>query len=146
MMTTLSGAGASGRLSRGRMAWFGGMTALMFFGCAAPMAVVQPTVRDMRGNASISGREAQPLVVGPMRLLHVNSESGNEPRFSHVWQRDGAVDCKNGTPLEWDGQSAVEVGKDELVCVAADAPARLFWHGRSVSRELPASPHQASLR
>jgi hypothetical protein len=143
-MTTLSGAGVKGRIVTG---WLGGMAGLMLFGCAAPTTiVVRPTVRDMRGTAKVSGREAQALVVGPMRLLHVNSDGRKEPRFTHVWQRDGAVDCHNGTPLDWDGQSAVEIGKDELVCVSSDAPARLFWHGRSLGRDVPASPHQASLR
>ena len=143
MTTTLNGAGVKIRSIEG---WLGGAVALMWIGCAAPTTVARPTVRDMRGNARVMGREAQALVAGPIRLLHVNSDSGIEPRFSHVWHRDGATDCRNGTPLDWDGQTTVEIGADELVCVTADRPARLSWHGRSLVRELPASPQQASLR
>jgi hypothetical protein len=94
----------------------------------------------------VSGREAQPLVAGPMKLLHVNVEGRTEPRFSHVWRGEGGSDCHGATPLAWDGASAVEIAKDELVCVSADGPARLVWHGRSAAPDLLLAPRQASLR
>jgi len=148
-MTTSCG---TGRKSGGRLvrSWWWGVAglavAVLVSGCAAPTPIVRAAPRDLRGNAIVAGREAQPLVTGPMKLLHVNSDGRTAPRFSHVWQRDGAVDCQNGTPLEWDGESAVVIGKDELVCVSADGPARLSWHGRSIARRRPAVPQQASLR
>lgn len=53
-----------------------------------------------------------------------------------MWSRDGARDCTNATPLTWDGETEVDIGKDELVCVSADRPARISWHGRPVANEL----------
>lgn len=151
-MTTLHGARVSGWTIGG---WVGGFAGLALAGCAGsttalrapPLreSVVRATAGDMRGNAIVSGREAQPLVAGPMKLLHVNTEGRKEPRFSRVWRRGGVIDCHNATPLAWDGESTVEIAKDELVCVSADEPARLFWHGRSVAPERLSAPRQASL-
>jgi len=81
-----------------------------------------------------------------MRLLHINSDTRAAPTLSRVWQRDRAMDCRGGTPLAWDGQTEVEIGKDELVCVAAARPARISWHGRTVQSQFPSAPQQASLR
>jgi hypothetical protein len=131
--------------------WVGGVAGLALVGCAAPTTALRPTAGDMRGNAIVWGREAQPLVTGPMKLLHVNSDGRTEPRFSRVWRpgalQGGLLDCHDATPLSWDGESAVEIAKDELVCVSADGPARLSWHGRAVApKQLLAAPRQASLR
>jgi hypothetical protein len=155
-MTTLRGAGLGGWLVRGGV---GGVAWLALVGCAAPTTALRPTAGDMRGNAIVWGREAQPLVTGPMKLLHVNSDGRTEPRFSRVWRpgalqggpqggpQVGPIDCHDATPLSWDGESAVEIAKDELVCVSADGPARLSWHGRAVAPErVFSAPRQASLR
>jgi hypothetical protein len=142
-MTTLRGAGVSGWWVRG---WLGGVAGIALAGCAGANPALRATAGDMRGDAIVSGREAQPLVAGPMKLLHVNSDGRTEPRFSRVWQHGGMVDCHDATPLPWDGESAVEISKDELVCVSADGPARVSWHGRPVAPKLLSAPRQASLR
>ncbi|HEY4185871.1 MAG TPA: hypothetical protein VGP07_12435 [Polyangia bacterium] len=139
-MTTSQGQGLRGWIVKGCL------SSLTLFGCATSATAERPAPADIRGNAAVSGPEAQPLVAGPIRLLHVNSDGRAEPRFSRVWRRDGAADCKSGTPLAWDGQSEVAIQEDELVCVAADGPARFSWHGRSIVREAPAAIQQASLR
>jgi hypothetical protein len=147
-MTTSRGAGLGGWLAGG---WVGGVAGLALAGCAAPTTALRSsTAGDMRGNAIVWGHEAQPLVAGPMKLLHVNSDGRTEPRFSRIWRRGGlhgeVIDCHDATPLSWDGASAVQIAKDELVCVSADAPARLSWHGRAVAPERLPAPRQASLR
>lgn len=142
-MTTWRETRVSGWLMRG---WVAGVAGLALVGCTGLKTALRSTAGDMRGNTLVSGREAQPLVAGPMKLLHVNSEGRTEPRFSHVWRGDGGIDCRGATPLAWDGVSAVEVAKNELVCVSADGPARLVWHGRSAAPELFSAAHQASLR
>ncbi|HEY4187556.1 MAG TPA: hypothetical protein VGP07_20940 [Polyangia bacterium] len=124
----------------GCMGWVGGLALL---GCAAPTTAIRQAPADIRGNAAVSGAAARPLVLGPIKLLHVNSDRRTEPKFSRVWSRDGARDCRNATPLAWDGETEVYIGKDELVCVTADRPSRISWHGRSVANEQPAS-QQAS--
>ena len=142
-MTKLFETGLKGCLMNG---WFGGVAGLALWGCSAPSTMVRPTALDLRGNATVSGSEAQPFLAGPMRLLHVNADGRTAPRFSHVWKRDGAVDCHRGTPLAWDGESSVDIADDELLCVAADSPVRLLWHGRPAVQSVPAAPAQASLR
>ena len=147
-MTIRTGLGSRGRFGKDNIVgkkWFGAAATLAWLGCAAPATAMRPPAADMRGNALVSGREAQPLLAGPMKLLHVNSDGRAEPKLSHVWQRNGAVDCHNGTPLDWDGQSAVEIGENEMVCVTLKKTARVSWHGRSLSRGAPALPQQASL-
>jgi hypothetical protein len=142
-MTTSFGWGIRGSAMTG---WLGGVAALAWVGCAAPTTALRRPSEDIRGNTLVSGSEARPLVAGPMKLLHVNSDGRTEPRFSRVWQRAGTADCHNGTPLVWNGETAVEIGPDELVCVAADGPARVSWHGRTVARDFLAASRQASLR
>ena len=93
----------------------------------------------MRGSAAVAANEARPLVNGPIRLLHINTDQRTTPRFSRVWVRDGKGDCRDGTPLEWDGESDLEIHRDELVCVAAGKPARFTWHGRSIPAAAEAS-------
>jgi hypothetical protein len=108
-------------------------------GCAGTAPVPRPMAIDVRGSAAVGGAEARPLVNGPIRLLHVNTDQRTTPRFSRVWVRGGNADCRNGTPLDWDGETELNVGRDELVCVAAAKPARFSWHGRSVSAAPEAS-------
>jgi len=107
-----------------------GLASLM--GCAGTATATRPVAIDLRGSAAVVGNEARPLVNGPIRLLHVNTDQRTTPRFSRVWVRGGNGDCRNGTPLDWDGESELEIHRDELVCVAAGKPARFSWHGRSI--------------
>ncbi len=120
------------------------LAGLTFGGCAT--RVDRKVAHDIRGAAAVSGHEMQPLVAGPIRLLHANFESRTVPQFSLVWRRGDHVDCNSATPLAWDGQTEVELRKDELICVAAGAPARIWWHGRSLDQTTPAATEQASLR
>lgn len=134
-MTTSLGWGTTGWIL------FAGLT----LGGCATTAEHKP-VQDIRGAAAVTGRTTQPLVAGPIRLLHANFESRTAPHFSRVWKRGDHIDCNSATPLAWDGQTEVELRQDELICVAAGAPARIWWHGRSLDQTTPAAPEQASLR
>jgi hypothetical protein len=125
-----------------RGAFVGVVLAASGAGCAAH----QSPPADIRGSALVAGPEARPLVVGPMKLLHVNADSKARPTFSRAWVRNGTGDCRNGTPLEWNGTSDLQIANDELICVATVRPARFSWHGRSVSTESSDSLMQASLR
>jgi len=113
-------------------------------GCATTAR--QPLAQDVRGDAVLSGHEVQPLVAGPIKLLHANFDTRSKLQFSKVWRRSSTVDCSSGTPLAWNGQSAVEIEKDELICVAATKPTRVEWHGRPLPLSAPGTPAQASLR
>jgi hypothetical protein len=112
-------------------------------GCAT--TVDYKLAHDIRGDAAVTAHQAQPLVAGPIRLLHANFEGRTAPQFSRVWRRDDHADCASGTALAWDGQSTVELRKDELICVGAATPGRIWWHGRSLNETAPASTEQASL-
>jgi len=90
--------------------------------------------------------QARPLVAGPIRLLHANADGRAVPKFSRVWVISGAEDCRNGTPLDWDGASAVQIQKDEMLCVQTARSARVSWHGRALPVAGPTMVRQASLR
>jgi len=120
---------------------------LVVGGCAGPEAASRRTPAEIRGTAAVSGGEARPLIAGPMRLLHVNSDGAAALRLSHVWVGGGAGDCRKGTPLDWDGAGGtVRVEKDEIVCVESARPARISWHARALPAEPASALHQASLR
>ena len=114
------------------------MTGLSFGGCAT--TADHKPAQDIRGAAAVTGRDAQPLVAGPIRLLHANFESRVAPHFSRVWKRGDHIDCNSATPLAWDGQTEVELRKDELICVAAGAttPSSI------IPLQLSSAPLQAS--
>ena len=134
-MTTLQGRGFTGWIM---------LLGLTFAGCATTGS--QAPAQDVRGDAVVSGREVQPLVAGPIELLHANFDGRSKLQFSKVWRRDATADCRSGTPLAWNGESAVEIEQDELICVAAPAPARISWHGRPLHHAAPIAHPQASLR
>jgi len=113
-------------------------------GCATTAAELP--AQDVRGDALVTGTDVQPLVAGPIQLLHANFDSQASLRFSRVWRRSAAVDCHSGTPLAWNGQGAVEIEKDELICVAATTPTRISWHARPLHHVAPDMRAQASLR
>jgi hypothetical protein len=145
-MTTLNiGVGKVGKV--GQMGRGIGLTlGLALGGCASSSGAVGPLASDVRGNSSVSGKEARPLVVGPTRLLHANFDRKAQIKFYRVWQRGGAIaDCRNGVPLGWDGESEIEIQKDELVCVTGSTRAGISWHARSVAADAPQAARHASL-
>ena len=73
--------------------------------------------------------------MGPVRLLHVNVDKKAGAHFTRVPNHAGAMpDCAGGAPIAWDGESDLDVGSGESVCVAVVHDARVSWH----ARELPA--------
>jgi len=94
----------------------------------------------------VAAGEARPLVAGPMRVQHANAEGRTPPKFSRVLLVSGAEDCRSATPLDWNGNSAVQIQQDELLCVQTSRAARVSWHGRAVPATGPTTLRQASLR
>jgi hypothetical protein len=119
------------------------LAALGLGGCAT---TAQAPAQDLRGDALVTAHEVQPLVAGPIKLLHANFDTQASLQFSRVWRRGAAADCRGGTPLAWNGQGAVEIEQDELICVAATSPTRVSWHARPLHRSAPDLHPQASLR
>lgn len=117
-------------------------------GCAGPTTSVRPDGRgaEVRGSELVAAGEARPLVTGPIRLLHANSDGRVAPKFSRVWVVSGAEDCRNATPLEWNGKGAVQIQKDEMLCVQTARSARVSWHGRALPAAAQPTLRQASLR
>ncbi|HXT94903.1 MAG TPA: hypothetical protein VN853_01290 [Polyangia bacterium] len=71
--------------------------------------------------------------MGPVRLLHVNVDKTAGAHYTRVPAREGAMpDCGGGAPLAWDGESDLDVGSGESVCVAVVHPARISWHARQM--------------
>jgi len=124
----------------------GGVGVALVAGCAGAGASVRTESEELRGSAVVRSGEARPLVTGPIRLLHVNTEGRLTPKYSRVWVRGGAGDCRKGTPLEWNGSSAVQIEKDEMVCVETARSARVSWHGQTVPAASSSLVHQVSLR
>jgi hypothetical protein len=120
--------------------------ALAAGGCATGR---QTTARvhstDLRGVAHVSTPAPAFLVMGPVKLLHVNVDKKAGARFIRVPKRDGAMpDCGSGAPLAWDGESDLVVGSGESVCVAVVHDARVSWHARQMPA--PVGFQHASLR
>jgi hypothetical protein len=97
----------------------------------------QAPTQDLRGDALVSAGGEQPLVAGPIRILHADFDARAKLQFSRVWRHDASADCRSGTPLPWNGESAVEIEKDELICVGAEKPTRISWHARPLQRATP---------
>jgi len=124
--------------------WGGIAVGLALAGCATSATRTDPAQDDIRGHAAVAGQQAAPLVAGPIRLLHADFDTRARLKFSRVWRRETTADCRNGTPLPWDGRGEVEIGKDEVVCVVATVPTRIWWHARALPAEVTLA-HQASL-
>jgi hypothetical protein len=140
-MTTLQVWGLKG--------WIAMVAGVALAGCATTAnqtTTSQRPIEDIRADAAVSAQEAQPLVAGPIRLLHANFDARAELRFSRVWRRNATMDCQGGAPLAWTGEHAVEIEKDELICVAAATPTHISWHGRPLERSATPASAQASLR
>jgi hypothetical protein len=116
-------------------------------GCATGQQQVVVTARvhstDLHGVARVSTPAPVVLVMGPVRLLHVNVDKKAGAHFTRVPSHAGAMpDCAGGAPITWDGESDLEVGSGESVCVAVVHDARVSWH----ARQMPAPVGFASLR
>ncbi len=104
-------------------------------GCATGQATARARSSDLRGIAHVTTPLPVVLIMGPVRLLHVNVDQKAGAHFTRVPARDGAApDCTGGAPLTWDGESDLEVGSGESLCVAVSRDARVSWH----ARQLPA--------
>ena len=123
-----------------------GLALVGMAGCAGAGASVRTGSEELRGSAMVRGGEARPLVTGPIRLLHANTDGRLTPKFSRVWVRGGAGDCRQGTPLDWNGSSAVQVEKDEMVCVETARSARVSWHALTAPVASSSLVRQVSLR
>lgn len=121
---------------------------IMLAGCAGPATAVRTDGRgaEVRGSATVAAGEARPLVSGPIRVLHANAEGRAVPKFSRVLLVSGAEDCRNATPLAWDGKTAVQIQQDELLCVQTARSSRVSWHGRALPDAGATTLRQASLR
>jgi len=121
---------------------------MLMAGCAGPATAVRADGRgaEVRGSATVAAGEARPLVAGPIRVLHANADGRTAPKFSRVLLVSGAEDCRSATPLAWNGESAVQLQQDELLCVQTERSARVSWHGRALPAAGATTLRQASLR
>lgn len=87
---------------------------------------------DLRGNAAVPNQASRVIVTGPMKLLHANYDRSAGVVFSRATQKGAAsLDCSNGAPVGWDGESDLTVGDGEAICVSAARAVQLSWHARS---------------
>ena len=134
-MTTSQGRGMTGWIL---------LVGLTLAGCATTAG--QAPVQDVRGDALLTGHEVQLLIAGPIRLLHANFDTRANLQFTKTRRGSASADCGSGTPLAWNGEGAVELEKDELICVVATKPTRISWHGRPLRRPAPDFDPQAGLQ
>jgi hypothetical protein len=103
-------------------------------GCATGQTTARVrSSSDLRGTAHVFTPAPVVVVMGPVRLLHVNVDKEAGAHYTRVPNRNGATpDCGGGTPIAWDGESDLDVGSDESVCVAVAHDARISWHARQM--------------
>ena len=111
---------------------------------AAACASSAPPVGDMRGRTALLGTEAQMLIAGPARLLHVNADRANVTVYRVPRQAGTEADCRGVRQelvVDWDRESNLQIGDDETVCVSGTRLTHLSWHARPVSAELAGTQH-----
>ncbi len=114
--------------------WVMGGLAIGMSGCAtwAPPP-------DYRGSAARVGAEPRPLLAGPARLLHVNADRRTPFTLYRVQTEPGkSADCagaRRDVVVDL-AQGAVVVGKNEMICVAAQGSAQVSWHAKPVTGDL----------
>ena len=119
--------------------------ALAAGGCATGQTTARVHSTDLRGSARVSTPAPVVIVMGPVRLLHVNVDKKAGAHFIRVPQRAGTMpNCDSGAPLAWDGESDLDVGSGESVCVAVNHDARVSWHARQT--QAPVGFQTAGLR
>ena len=114
-------------------------------GAAACVSVRAPA--DMRGRTALTGTEARLLIAGPARLLHVNADRSGVTVYRVPRQEGTDTDCravKTQQAVDWDGESDLQIGKDETVCVSGRRLTQLTWHARPLGAE-PTGTQHASL-
>jgi len=113
--------------------------------CASPSGATRARSADLRGNAAVSSQASRVIVTGPMRLLHVNYDKGAGVVFLRAQPQQGtaAVDCRDGVPTGWDGESDLAVGDGETICVAAARAVHVSWHARPGVQAAPAGVQHA---
>jgi hypothetical protein len=96
---------------------------------------------DYRGSTARVGAEPRPLLAGPARLLHVNTDRRTPFTLYRVRTEPGKpVDCgqaRQEAVIDLDQETAVLVGKDETICVAAPGKAaNVSWHAKHVTGDI----------
>jgi hypothetical protein len=101
--------------------------------CASTSNSVRSSQSDVRGSTAVSAPAPRLLVTGPVRLLHANFDRRAGVTFFKAIQKDGAagIDCGGGAAVGWDGESDLDVGQGEGICVAAAKQVSLSWHART---------------
>jgi hypothetical protein len=111
--------------------------AALAVGCAGSMTSARLSRLDVRDTVTAPGASRRLLLAGPGRLLHVDVERRNVVTVYRVPRHDGtAADCGNEPPradavIEVTA-GALEVPRDESVCVLMARRASLSWHVRHV--------------
>jgi hypothetical protein len=127
----------------GGMAWAG---------CAGRLRPEQPPA-EMRRSIAVANSEPRMLLVGPAKLLHVQTEKrkGQVILFRAPRQYGTDADCRvarAGDEVAFSAKGgAVDVTRDEVVCARVERKARLSWHALSTpdASEAPLLVHHASL-
>ena len=104
---------------------------------------------EVRGRTALQGTEAKVVIVGPMRLLHLDSDRSGVMVYRVPRHLGTEADCqaaKNEMLVSWDRESNLQVGKDEMVCVSGTRRTQVSWHARPVADLDLVATQQSSLR
>jgi hypothetical protein len=99
---------------------------------------------EMRGRTALLGTEARMVVAGPVRLLHMNADKPNVTVYRVPRLEGTEADCRSVRQelvVDWDRESALQIGKDETVCASGTRLTHLSWHARQISAELVGTQH-----
>jgi hypothetical protein len=125
--------------------------AALALGCAGSITTSRQSRLDVRDTVTAPGASRRLLLAGPGRLLHIDVERRSVVTVYRVPRHDGtAADCGNEPPradavIEMTA-GALEVPRDESVCVLMARRASLSWHARHVpAPSEPVSARHASL-
>ncbi|HEX2658671.1 MAG TPA: hypothetical protein VHU40_10375 [Polyangia bacterium] len=116
--------------------------------CASTSGVTVNVPPEVRESVAVStSAEPQLLVAGPTRLLHANYDRRAGVVFLRAPQQGSEfTSCRSGVPVGWDGQSDLDVGAGESICVKASRKVNLSWHARALGAEIPEGTQHASLK
>jgi hypothetical protein len=95
---------------------------------------------DYRGSTARVGAEPRPLLAGPARLLHVNTDRRTPFTLYRVRMEPGKpVDCgqaRQEAVIDLEQGAGMLVGKDETICVAAQGLAHVSWHAKHITGDI----------